>query len=532
MAPARFVLLALLSLLASAAHADLPDCYVLLRTDNSAQHPTTITVAPGTAVGLEAHCRSGPNDPAPAFAWSNGATSFQTALTAGAAGESRALDLTVTQGGASATYRASVVAAAADTPACTLSVTGANAPVFRMQTVHASCPGATSYVWSSLLDIRGQGTDTVEVFDLDNVSDPGFATRIDVAGVNDAGRGAPTGTGLAFTLAAPACRIDPTPIGTVASGTHVNFDAVCDGDPNFWTWGPVASHTASLAFNPTANGNVLMVAYGPSLIANTLYSATLVGAPPPLRNYTAAWWGGGVQGGWGLTINQHEDRIFAVLYLDDPAAQPSFVVLAGGSWDPTHTAFTGALYVPQSSWLGAYDASEFDPKQSVGNMTLRFVDASTIDLSATLAYGAAEPPLRPFTTNLQRRLIPLVIDSGGNPTGNNYGDLWWGGAAENGWGLSITQMQSLTFAAWYTYDRSGRATWYVLQSSTWSGETLTGPILKVSADPLLARDFTVAHTASTTVGNGTLRFTDANHGVFSYTVDGVTQEKAIERLAF
>lgn len=528
----RFALPGLLAVGSATAHADLPDCHVLLRAGSSALHPGALTVAAGTSVALEVHCNYGPADPAPAFQWSNGSTRFDTALAAGADGESRALSVEVTQGAQTRSYTATVLAAAKDTPsACTLTVDEGNVPVFGMRTVRASCPGATSYAWSSLLDFRGQGTDTVQVFDLFNVADPGIVGRIDVAGVNAAGTGAPTGTQLAFTRAAPQCRIDATPAGTVAPGTSVRFDATCDGDPGSFTWGPVASSTASMTLSRTESSEVLMVAYG-QLIGNSIYSAALYGSAPPLRDYTGAWWAGAAQSGWGLTLNQHEDRLFGVIYLDDPRRLPSFVVLAGGSWDATHTAFTGALYAPESSWLGSYDATRFDPKQSVGTMTLRFADAGTLYLSATLAYGAAEPPLTALSTHIQKKLTPLLVNAGANPSGNNYGDLWWGGTRENGWGLSITQQGALTFAAWYTYDRAGRATWYVLQSDAWSGNTLTGPILRVAADPLLARDFSAARTTSTAVGTGTLSFTDAGHGTFSYTVDGVTQEKAIERLAF
>ena len=49
-----------------------------------------------------------------------------------------------------------------------------------------------------------------------------------------------------------------------------------------------------------------------------------------------------------------------------------------------------------------------------------------------------------------------------------YGDLWWGGAAQNGWGVAISQQYRTLFAVWYTYDASGHTVWYVLPGGSWS----------------------------------------------------------------
>jgi hypothetical protein len=525
----RTVLMMCLAL-AGPASAALPECGILLRTGASGLHRDSISVAPGTAVAAEAHCVYGLSDPAPTFAWSNGSTRFDASTVAGAAGESTTLSVDVTQGGATTRYAGRIDAAPAGAPSCTISATPTTAPALTMLTAHASCPGATGYEWSSRLDFRGQGSDTVQVFDLYNHADPGILARIDVSGVNAAGRGPAASLLLDFTRNSPNCRLDVTPAGTVAPGTLAQVRATCDGDPVNYVGVQYPSGTAVLA--PNATTEVLVVAYGPQLIGQSTTSAVIVGAAPPLRDYTGVWWAGSAQNGWGVTLNQHEDRLFAVIYLDDPRREPGFVVMSGGAWDATHTAFTGALYVPDSSWLGAYDASRFDPNTSVGSITLRFSNASTMYLSATLAYGADEAPFAPFATHLSRKLTPLLVNRGTNPAGDNYGDLWWGGGAENGWGLSITQQDATTFVAWYTYGRDGRATWYVLQSDAWNGRALTGPIYRVNADALLSRTFNGAATQASAVGTGTLTFSDAAHGSFSYSVDGVTQSKTIERLAF
>jgi len=37
-------------------------------------------------------------------------------------------------------------------------------------------------------------------------------------------------------------------------------------------------------------------------------------------------------------------------------------------------------------------------------------------------------------------------------------DMWWGGAAENGWGVSVVQHRDLLFSVVYAYDAAGQPT--------------------------------------------------------------------------
>jgi hypothetical protein len=63
-------------------------------------------------------------------------------------------------------------------------------------------------------------------------------------------------------------------------------------------------------------------------------------------------------------------------------------------------------------------------------------------------------------------------------------------------------------------------------SNTYSGNLL--PDLRTG----LHRAYDPALVTTTPVGTGTLTFTDANNGTWSYTVDGVSGAKAIQRFPF
>jgi hypothetical protein len=223
-----------------------------------------------------------------------------------------------------------------------------------------------------------------------------------------------------------------------------------------------------------------------------------------------------------MSLTQHGQALFGAFYVYDAQGRPQWMVMPGGSWNPGLTAFSGALYVPTGSWFGAYDASRLVAGASVGTATITFTSAS----SATLAYtvdgvsGQKTIERQPFG----------VPDS--TPVAN-YGDLWWGGAAQNGWGVAINQQYRTLFAVWYTYDASGRTVWYVIPGGSWTAaNTFTGTALRTTGSAWLGAPYDPAALQSQAVGTVTFTFHDRDHATMSYTVDGVTQSKAITRQPF
>jgi hypothetical protein len=111
----------------------------------------------------------------------------------------------------------------------------------------------------------------------------------------------------------------------------------------------------------------------------------------------------------------------------------------------------------------------------------------------------------------------------------DYTDLWWN-PAHSGWGLNITQHPShVIFAVWYTYDANGKRVWYSLTEGSWtSPTTYTGPLF-VSSGPAANAPFDPSQVTRTQVGTGTLQFSDANNGTWSYTVNGISGSEPITR---
>ena len=122
----------------------------------------------------------------------------------------------------------------------------------------------------------------------------------------------------------------------------------------------------------------------------------------------------------------------------------------------------------------------------------------------------------------------------------NFTDIWWGGPAESGWGIQITQHATGNiFATWYTYDQSGNQLFIVMSGCDlipFNGSVCSGRLYRTTGTPFNDTAFSGATT--TYIGNGTFTFTDANNAAFDYTINAsatnnaTTIRKQITRFPF
>ena len=110
--------------------------------------------------------------------------------------------------------------------------------------------------------------------------------------------------------------------------------------------------------------------------------------------------------------------------------------------------------------------------------------------------------------------------------------MWWN-PNESGWGLNLIQHPSrVLFGVWYTYESDGTPTWFVMPEGTWtSSTTYTGPLFATTG-PAFNKAFNAAAVQPRQVGSGTVSFTSANTGTFTYSIDGVNGTKQIQRQSF
>ena len=238
-------------------------------------------------------------------------------------------------------------------------------------------------------------------------------------------------------------------------------------------------------------------------------------------NYTDLWWFGQAFNGTGISIIQHKDTLFATWYLYDANGKGSWFVMPGGTWNTTHTIYSGAIY----STVGAPFNNYVPPAtgRQVGTLSFQFADGSNGTLSYVMTNGqsgALAITRQPFG--------PIV-----SPTHLDYSDLWWGGASQDGWGLTLNQHSDTLVAIWYTYGLDGLPVFYIMPNGTWTAATtVTGSIYATTGTPF-GLPYNVAQFAGNPVGDVTFSFADASHATFTYTVNGVTtQTKAVVRQPF
>jgi hypothetical protein len=120
-------------------------------------------------------------------------------------------------------------------------------------------------------------------------------------------------------------------------------------------------------------------------------------------------------------------------------------------------------------------------------------------------------------------------------SGYDVSDVWWN-PAESGWGLELTQHGDTAYATLYVYDASRRPTWY---ASALAFQGLTPQTREVnfagdlyeSAGPSFATvPFTPSSVTRRRVGAMQLRSPDLVRATITYTVDGITIQKDVERL--
>jgi len=279
-------------------------------------------------------------------------------------------------------------------------------------------------------------------------------------------------------------------------------------------------------------GAAFYVGYGSdaaSMLANGIYqgAVTVPGASQCAAgkaaqspgSLTGLWWNA-AESGWGIHFTQRGPSIFAAWYTYDTAGKPKWYVVS------TCTGFTGTsgicngplFEVTGPNFFGGNFNTGLVHANNVGTVQVNFRDAN----NATMTY----------TTGGQTRTVAIVrqpLASGTTPAAIDYTDLWWN-PDESGWGMAIAQQFGITFMAWYVYDATGKPTWYVATGAM-NGSSTTATLYRTTG-PAFGPTFDSTAVQAFAAGTVTVEFADANSATLRYTVDGVTNTKAITRQIF
>lgn len=210
----------------------------------------------------------------------------------------------------------------------------------------------------------------------------------------------------------------------------------------------------------------------------------------------------GIAGNSGIAVNERTNKVYVtsrlgyMTVIDGATNAAMYVTVPQGARDVAVNPNTNRVYVISPAGVTMYEGASL--------------------------LGTTTPPASP-TPQPQ----PPSVTA---PTINVQG-LWWR-STESGWGVNLAHQGDTIFATWFTYARDGTATWLAATLPRTGTGVYKGTLVRTTGPPFASSPFDPAKVVVTDAGTATLTFTNGNAGTFAYTLDGVTQTKAITRQVF
>ncbi len=243
-------------------------------------------------------------------------------------------------------------------------------------------------------------------------------------------------------------------------------------------------------------------------------------------NYTDLW-GVASENGWGINVNHQGNTLFASLFTYDTNGSPMWLVMSNGDRQ-ADGSYSGLLYRGTGS---PYNATPYRAANLASVGTMRFTPTGADN--ATLAYTYNGVQVTKSVARFRYSTpVTCTWSAFDRSWATNVQDLWFV-PAEPGWGLNLSHQGSILFASLFTYDENGRDLWLVMSNgaaSTTTAGRFSGTLYRTGGPAFNASPW-VAPTV-TPVGTMTLDFADGATGTLTYTYNGTTITKSIQRFAF
>lgn len=337
---------------------------------------------------------------------------------------------------------------------------------------------------------------------------------------------------LAFvpTVTAAALAVNPATNRIYVAGASGAL-SVIDGATNAVATIAIPTGATAMGLNP--NTDKVYVATGSGVVV--IDGAGTASAPPPVApaafNVQGLWWRP-QESGWGVNLTQQGETLFATWFTYDAQGNGMWLVMSNGARTGANT-YGGTLY--QTTGPGFQEVPFSSAKVAtapVGNATFAFTDGNNGTFSYTVNGLAGS---KPITRQLYANPAPTCTVGGTSSAAPNYQALWWASpaASESGWGLNVTHQGDILFITWFTYAPDGKGMWLVGSRLERTGNgSYAGPLYRTIGPPWNSAGWNPAMVSLTPIGSASLVFSDANTGVFSYSVNGITGSKAITRQVY
>jgi hypothetical protein len=233
-----------------------------------------------------------------------------------------------------------------------------------------------------------------------------------------------------------------------------------------------------------------------------------------------------------VNLTLQGETLFATWFTYDAQGNGLWLVMSNGTRTGANS-YSGPLYQTTGSGFNEvpYVPSKF-VTASVGTAMFTFNDADNGVFTYTVNGVSGS---KPITRQLFANPVPSCTAGGASSAAPNYQALWWASpaASQPGWGLNIAHQGDILFVTWFTYAPDGKGMWLVGSSLARTGNgSYGGALYRAIGPPFNAASWNPAMVALTPVGSASLAFSDADTGVFSYSVNGITGSKAITRQVY
>jgi len=109
----------------------------------------------------------------------------------------------------------------------------------------------------------------------------------------------------------------------------------------------------------------------------------------------------------------------------------------------------------------------------------------------------------------------------------DFSDIWWN-RDQPGWGMQMVQTGNFVFATIYVYGPDGKPMWFGGGMTSTGGSVFTGK-LYVTTGPYFGATFDPAGVNVREAGTMSFTAGDPDSGLLTYTVDGVSVTKSVQR---
>ncbi len=245
-----------------------------------------------------------------------------------------------------------------------------------------------------------------------------------------------------------------------------------------------------------------------------------------VRNYSYTYWNP-AEPGWGYNMQHQGSLLYGTWYTYDVDGKVMFLTVEALA--QADGSFAGPVFrVAGTPFQLIDDASAITAVTQVGSAQMSFAASGDLTLSYNVFGVQQTRQLEPFVFVADPPSCFSTLDA--RAGARNYSDLWWN-SREPGWGLTLAHQGDIVFALWYTYGAGGRDQWISASALTLQADgSYRGALQRPDSGTPLAEIMGPATSFPVPeVGSAELRFSDGETGTFSYTLEGVSQSKPIER---